>query len=99
MFYVKDTGIGGLSKVDSAIFKSFTKLEHCYERANKGFGLGLNIARGKVTLLGGEIWVESNELKGTTFKFSLPMEIYSETVIKEKDTKKIFKKQYSKINH
>ena len=74
MFFVRDSGIGGIDKYDDSIFKSFTKAEHCFDNTNKGFGLGLSIAHGKVKLLGGDIWVESNELKGTTFKFTVPLE-------------------------
>lgn len=99
MLYVKDTGIGGIGEGDTTIFKIFTKSEHCYETANKGFGLGLNIARSKVILLGGEIWVESNELKGTTFKFTMPVERTIEAAVNEKEMKSFVKKQYLKINH
>jgi signal transduction histidine kinase len=74
MFFVKDSGIGGIDKFDKSIFKSFTKTEHCFEDSNKGFGLGLSIAHSKVKLLRGDIWVESNDLKGTTFKFTIPIE-------------------------
>ncbi len=96
MFYVKDTGVGSISDGDTTIFKIFTKSEHCYENANKGFGLGLNIARSKVTLLGGEIWVEANEAKGTTFKFTLPVEKSFTVNVNDSDTKKMLKKQYLK---
>ncbi len=92
MFFVKDTGMGGLGKGDSSVFNSFTKSDHCFERANKGFGLGLNIAKSKVELLKGEIWVESNELKGTTFKFTIPVETPDEKKTDERNTKNIFKK-------
>jgi signal transduction histidine kinase len=73
MFFVKDSGVGGIDKFDKSIFKSFTKAENCFENTNKGFGLGLSIAHSKVKLLRGDIWVESNELKGTTFKFTVPL--------------------------
>jgi signal transduction histidine kinase len=92
MFYVKDTGVGGIDEGDTTIFKIFTKSEHCYDTTNKGFGLGLNIARSKVTLLGGEIWVESNELKGTTFKFTMPVERIIETAVNENKTKSFIRK-------
>ena len=96
MFYVKDSGIGGIDKYDNSIFKSFTKSEHCLSETNKGLGLGLNIAYGKVKLLGGDIWVEPNEIKGTTFKFTVPLEKYC-TARSSKNTENYKKKQLSKV--
>ncbi len=58
------------------IFKSFYRGEPSRTRANDGYrgtGLGLAIARGFIEAHGGEIWVESDAGKGTTFSFSLPL--------------------------
>ncbi|MCQ3932850.1 MAG: hypothetical protein DPW16_20565 [Chloroflexi bacterium] len=58
------------------IFKSFYRGEPSRTRANDGYrgtGLGLAIARGFIEAHGGEIWVESEAGKGTTFSFSLPL--------------------------
>ncbi|MEI6141230.1 MAG: transporter substrate-binding domain-containing protein [Mariniphaga sp.] len=68
-FYVKDTGIG-MSKVrQQAIFERYII---DYERAYQGNGLGLVIAKSRVEMLGGKIWVESEEGVGSTFYFTLP---------------------------
>ena len=52
--------------------------EHVFDRrwrlgARAGAGLGLFIARGLVTAMGGRIWVESREGEGSTFAFELPL--------------------------
>ncbi|UCH15780.1 MAG: HAMP domain-containing histidine kinase [Bacteroidales bacterium] len=95
MFYVKDSGVG-IDKYDNSIFKNFTKSEHCLRETNKGLGLGLSIAYGKVKLLGGDIWVEPNEMKGTTFKFTVPMEKYC-TAKSSKKTENFKNKQLSRV--
>jgi signal transduction histidine kinase len=96
MFYVKDTGIGGIDRYDDSIFKNFTKSEHCLSETNKGLGLGLSIAYGKVKLLGGDIWVEPNEMKGTTFKFTVPLKKYC-AVRSSGKTENLRNKQLSKV--
>ncbi len=96
MFYVKDSGIGGIDRYDNSIFKCFTKSEHCLSETNKGLGLGLNIAHGKVKLLGGDIWVEPNDMKGTTFKFTVPLEKFY-TATSSKKSENLKNKQLSKV--
>ncbi len=99
LFFVKDSGIGGLDKGDNSIYKSFTKTEHCYDSTNKGFGLGLKIAKNKIELLGGEIWVESNEFKGTSFKFIVPLEKVDGTGKIEDNIKNIKKNVFQRLMH
>lgn len=68
-FFVKDTGIGiAADKVDT-VFERFVKLNSFI----KGTGLGLSICRVIVERLGGTIGVESEEGKGSTFWFRIPM--------------------------
>ncbi len=71
-FYVKDTGIGLPKGKESEIFERFSKFNSDKERLYGGTGIGLSIAKHLVTLMGGEIWVESEPLVGTTFYFTLP---------------------------
>lgn len=75
---VRDTGIGMSEETMERIFTPFERaaVEICPE----GFGLGLSITKGLVTLLKGEISVESKIGEGSTFKVSIPLRETSETV-------------------
>jgi signal transduction histidine kinase/DNA-binding response OmpR family regulator len=69
-FYVRDTGIGMKQDQLDMIFERFMQAEN--NRLATGTGLGLSISKGLISLLGGQIWVESEVNKGTAFFFSLP---------------------------
>ncbi|MDD3033319.1 MAG: response regulator [Bacteroidales bacterium] len=71
-FYVKDTGIGIPDNMRDEIFKRFRQIEIGDSRRYGGSGLGLPISKAYVELLGGEIWLDSEVGKGTTFFFTLP---------------------------
>ena len=68
---VEDTGIGIPEDMREHIFGSFAQVESETNRAFEGTGLGLAITRQLVELMGGEIWVESEEGCGSCFGFSL----------------------------
>lgn len=70
-FFVKDSGKGMLYDKAQSIFEKFEKLEDDYSTSEGGVGLGLTLAKGLVNLLGGEIWLETNVFKGTTFHFTI----------------------------
>lgn len=72
VFYVKDSGIGIPEKRKKAIFDRFVQADLDITKPHEGSGLGLSIARGYAQLLGGNVWLESEEDKGSTFFFSLP---------------------------
>jgi len=72
LFSIKDQGIGISAKAKSKIFDSFFQAEYSLNRNYQGVGLGLSITKAYIELLGGEIWVESEIGKGTTFYFTLP---------------------------
>lgn len=74
LFYVKDTGIGIPKDKQDAIFHSFRQVEETDTRQYGGLGIGLSIARNLVEAFDGEIWVESEEGKGSIFYFTLPCE-------------------------
>jgi PAS domain S-box-containing protein len=74
-FYVKDTGIGIPKDRQKSIFDRFIQADISGEMAYQGAGLGLSISKAYVELLGGKIWVESEEGKGSTFYFTLPYRI------------------------
>ena len=70
---VKDTGCGMTPDELQMVFNAFTRLPDA--QGKEGVGLGLTITREIVTLLGGEIKVQSAKGKGSTFTVSLPMKI------------------------
>ncbi len=71
-FYVKDTGIGIPANRQVAVFERFIQADIADVNAFQGAGLGLSIAKAYIELLGGRIWLESEEGKGSTFFFSIP---------------------------
>ncbi len=71
-FYVKDSGIGIPQDRQQAVFDRFVQADIGDKRAFQGAGLGLSISKAYVQMLGGKIWVESVEEKGSTFYFTIP---------------------------
>jgi len=70
---VADEGIGIPQAEQEQIFRKFYRGADADQRVGSGgTGLGLFIARGLVTAMGGRIWVESREGEGSTFAFELP---------------------------
>ena len=72
LFYVKDTGIGIRSELLEIIFERFRQGSESLNRKYEGAGLGLSISKAYVEMLGGQIWAESEEGKGSTFYFTIP---------------------------
>lgn len=72
---IEDTGIGiPADKIDH-IFGEFQQVENERNRKFDGTGLGLAISKRLITLMSGDIWVESEEGKGCCFAFMLPLEL------------------------
>jgi len=70
-FYVKDTGIGIPKDRQEAIFERFIQADIADTMARQGAGLGLTITKSYIEMMGGKIWVESEEGKGSIFYFTL----------------------------
>jgi PAS domain S-box-containing protein len=77
-FFVKDTGIGIPYDRQEAIFERFIQADIVDKMARQGAGLGLAISKAYVEMLGGKIWVESEEGIGSTFYFTLPYRVEPE---------------------
>jgi CheY-like chemotaxis protein len=70
---VIDTG-SGISKADQEkLFQPFSQVDASPTRKTGGTGLGLSICKQLINMHGGEIWVESEEGKGSKFHFTLPI--------------------------
>ncbi len=75
LFSVRDTGIGIPAEKQAQVFESFTQADSSTTRQYGGTGLGLTICKRLVEMMGGRIWVESEEGKGCTFSFTAKFRI------------------------
>ena len=71
---VSDTGIGIQPEDLEVLFKPFQQIDTGISRQYEGTGLGLSICKRLVELMGGQISVESEWGKGSTFSFTLPLQ-------------------------
>ncbi len=74
-FYIKDTGIGIPEGRQQAIFNHFEQADIEDTRVFEGSGLGLAIAKSYVEVLGGKIWLNTEEGIGSEFMFTIPYNI------------------------
>lgn len=75
-FTVQDTGIGIPADRLARMFEPFTQADASTTRKYGGTGLGLAICRHLTEMMGGRIWVESEEGAGSTFRFTIRVEEY-----------------------
>ncbi|HKV68505.1 MAG TPA: response regulator, partial [Gaiellales bacterium] len=74
---VVDTGIGIDDAEQSQLFEAFSQLDGSSTRRFGGTGLGLTICKRLVDMMGGRVWVESHEYKGSSFFFTLKLGLAS----------------------
>jgi PAS domain S-box-containing protein len=77
---VADTGKGIPQDEVQHIFDAFRQVEGTTTRVHGGFGLGLSIVKQLVTLMGGNISVESEIGKGSTFTIALPCQVNGNSI-------------------
>jgi PAS domain S-box-containing protein len=76
-FAVRDTGIGIPAAAMERLFRSFSQVDASTTRKYGGTGLGLVISQRLAELMGGRMWAESEEGKGSTFHFTIRAEVVS----------------------
>ena len=82
LFSVSDTGIGIAPENQASIFEIFTQADASTTRNFGGTGLGTTICRQLVEAMQGNIWVESEQGKGSVFSFTLPLQAVDDNKVK-----------------
>jgi len=88
-FYVRDSGTVCLEGKSNFIFSQFSKIDITDDSKN-GLGLGLTISKKLVELMNGSIWYNTNEGKGTSFFFNIPLITAESKVVKQEGKSNLF---------
>jgi PAS domain S-box-containing protein len=91
-FFVEDTGIGISPIMHEGIFERFRQVEITASREYGGSGLGLPISKAYVELMGGKIWLHSEQGKGSQFFFTIPYFRVNKLLAQEKNSSTVIKK-------
>lgn len=92
-FRVQDTGVGIAEQEKNIIFDRFSQRDRADLHRYNSTGLGLILTKHFVEVLGGNIWVESEKGKGSTFIFTIPFDLQNLT-----DKKSPWEPYKSKVN-
>ncbi len=90
LFYVKDTGVGIDRNKQEQIFTPYGQDDTTYHRNREGSGLGLSISKSFVELLGGKIWLDSEQDSGSTFYFTIPYFTHSQEGVPQNQSGSLF---------
>jgi len=80
-FSIRDTGIGIPADKQKGVFEAFSQADTSTTRRFGGTGLGLTICARLVELMGGKIWLESEEGQGSTFHFTMRVQSVAPVVV------------------
>jgi signal transduction histidine kinase len=86
---VKDTGIGIKQENIGILFGDYTRFDQSANKFIEGTGLGLSITKKLIDMMGGNITVESEYGKGSTFRVKLPQGITDESALGEETADKL----------
>jgi len=96
-FLVKDTGIGLSTEQQKNLFDLFSQADNSITRKYGGSGLGLAISKELITLMNGEIWINSKVNLGSEFIFEIDLPKGEINKIKHLNKENIIKKLYNEI--
>lgn len=74
-FAVSDTGIGIAQEFHYALFQDYSQIDSPVQKRLRGTGLGLSLSKRLAELLGGDVAVESQPQKGSTFYVTIPIQV------------------------
>lgn len=78
-FAVADTGIGIAPEFHHAIFRDYSQIDSPIQKRLRGTGLGLSLSKRLAELLGGDVALESEAQKGSTFYVTIPISVTAAT--------------------
>lgn len=86
---ITDTGIGIPEDQLSSIFSPFTQVDNSSSREYQGTGLGLYLCKELVELMNGELWIESETGRGSTFYIKLPVQEILDPALPNSESEKL----------